>query len=236
MKKTSKRIVGSPKPSRRPRAPRRALSPAPHVRALVAFADVARRAKLRWYVFGAQAVNLHGFPRATADLDLTIELGKLSIADLIARLTKAGFELRFADPAFVQASRVIPIVHQASGLPIDLVIGGPGLEQRFLDEVELHSIERRTIPVLSVENLIVTKLLAGRPKDLEDVRELLAVRGRELAIARIEELLSLLERALDQSDLRSQFWQLRDEATGKPAKAPPPRPRSPRRARSRRAG
>jgi hypothetical protein len=195
----------------------------PHVRALVAFADLARRAKLRWYVFGAQAVNLHGFPRATADLDVTIDLGPMPVMQLIELLTKAGFEPRFADRAFVMATRVIPVVHAASRLPIDVVIAGPGLEQRFLDEVELHSIERHKIPVLSAENLIVTKLLAGRPKDLEDVRELLAIRGRDLSYAHIEDLLRILERALDQSDLVHLFERLRDESAGTPRTATPTR-------------
>jgi hypothetical protein len=54
--------------------------------ALVAFADVAKRLTLRWYVFGAQAVNLHGYPRTTADLDLTIDLGRLTPGALIAEL------------------------------------------------------------------------------------------------------------------------------------------------------
>ncbi len=199
----------------------------PHVGALVAFADVARRAKLRWYVFGAQAVNLHGFPRATADLDVTIELGTQTMSTLIGLLVKAGFEPRFADEAFAKATRVMPVVHLASGLPVDLVIAGPGLEQRFLDEVELHRIGRRQIPVLSAENLIVTKLLAGRPKDLEDVRELLAVRAGGLAYAQIDQLLTLVEQALDQHDLRPLFTRLRDEALhGAPALR---RKRSPRR-------
>ncbi|HEY0481818.1 MAG TPA: nucleotidyl transferase AbiEii/AbiGii toxin family protein [Kofleriaceae bacterium] len=180
--------------------------------ALVAFADVAEKLGLRWYVFGAQAVNLHGFPRATADLDLTIDLAELPPRALIAKLEKAGFSARFSDDEFIAATRVIPMVHRATKLPIDLVIAGPGLEQRFLDEVQLHPIGNRRVPVLSPENLIVTKLLAARPKDLEDVRELLASRGSSLHHDQIGELLALLEQALDQSDLTPLYQRLRDEA------------------------
>ena len=159
-------------------------------------------------MFGAQAVNLHGFPRATADLDLTIELGSRSVSDLIARLRKAGFEPRFADAEFMATSHVIPVSHRASGFPLDLVLAGPGLEQRFLDEVEHHRVDRHEIPVLSVEHLIVTKVLAGRPRDLEDVRELV-LRHTAVDHERIEATLKEVEDALGQSDLRPLYRSLR---------------------------
>jgi hypothetical protein len=215
-KKTSKPTTGSPRRSRaRPRTPpRRRAQAAPALEdALVAFADLAHRLGLRWYVFGAQAVSFHGFPRATADLDLTIDLAELAPRALIAELDRAGFTARFADDEFIAATRVIPIVHRATKLPIDLVLAGPGLEQQFLDEVQLQRVGKRRIPVLSPENLIVTKLLAARPKDLEDVRELIGSRGTSLDHARIRKLLTLLERALGQSDLVPLYQRLRDEAS-----------------------
>ena len=159
-------------------------------------------------MFGAQAVNLHGFPRATADLDITVDLGGRSIGSVIPKLRKAGFEPRFDDEEFMAASRVIPVGHRASGMPMDLVLAGPGLEQRFLDEVEHHRVDRQQIPVLSVENLIVTKILAGRPRDLEDVRELVS-RHAAIDHQRVETTLKDVEDALGQSDLRPLYRSLR---------------------------
>ncbi len=212
MKKTSKRTVASRKHSPAPRkpSPRRRRKPVrlAHEAALVAFAELAAARRLRWYVFGAQAVNLYGFPRATADLDLTIDLAPADLVAFVAELARAGFRARFPDLAFITAARVIPVVHVASGLPIDLVLAGPGLEQRFLDEVALLPMGRRKIPVLSPENLVVTKLLAGRPKDLEDIRELVA-RREDLDHPRVEALLCELEAALGQSDLLPLYRRLR---------------------------
>jgi hypothetical protein len=220
--KTSKRTAASRKRSPRRPAPSRKRAPVRAAparraasakqspeRALAAFATLASREGLRWYLFGAQAVNVHGFPRATADLDITVDLDRHSPATLVAWLRKAGFEPRFVDDAFVAATRVIPVVHRDSSMPINVVLAGPGLEQIFLDEVVQHRIGRRTVPVLSIENLIVTKLLAGRPKDLEDVRELLALRGDSVDHARVDELLAQLEDALGQSDLRPKYRALR---------------------------
>ena len=201
---TSKPTSASRRRSKRPPSQR---TPRPPQTALVAFAKFAKKLGVRWYVFGAQAVNLYGFPRATADLDVTVELGKLDPIDVVARLRKANFTPRFEDAAFIAATRVIPVVHDASASPIDIVLAGPGLEVQFLDEVVLHSIGRIEVPVLSIENLIVTKLLAGRPKDLEDVRELLPI--RDVDHTHVERVLALVEAALDQSDLRAVYRRLR---------------------------
>lgn len=182
----------------------------PPEHAVLAFAALADRLHLRWYVFGAQAVNLHGFPRTTADLDVTLDLGDHDLPELRVALRRAGFDTREADDAFVLATRVLPVVHRATGLPVDLVLAGPGLEQIFLDEVDTWTIRRRKVCVLSVENLVVTKLLAGRPRDVEDVRELVARRD-DLDHAKVERLLELLEDALERSDLRSLYASLRTD-------------------------
>jgi hypothetical protein len=201
VKKTSRRTAAS-RPRSRGSRDRVALHP--HQSALVAFAELAQRTRLRWYVFGAQAVNLHGYPRATADLDVTVHL-EGNASTFVRALKQAGFEPRFADTAFIASTRVIPVVHRASGLPLDVVLAGPGLEQLFLDEVVLVPLEGHEIPILSIENLIVTKLIAGRPKDLEDVRELVARSKSTLDRAKVESVLKVVEEALDVSDLVGTF-------------------------------
>jgi hypothetical protein len=166
-------------------------------------------------LFGAQAIAIYGVQRTTADLDITIALGDRSLAELVKPLARAGFSARFADPDFAAATRVFPIVHDATGWPIDLVLAGPGLEELFLDSAQIHVIERRRIPVIAPEHLVVTKLLAQRPKDLEDIRGLLRV--ATIDHREVERLLAALEDALGQRDLRPLYATL-------VASAPRPRP------------
>ena len=61
------------------------------------------------------------------------------------------------------------------------------------------------IPLIDIEDLIIAKILGGRPKDIEDVRGLWRVRGHSLDEARIRGVLRLLEEALSQSDLVPAF-------------------------------
>jgi hypothetical protein len=200
VKKTSKRTSGS-----------RKRSPAPSrdapARVLAAFADLAKREGLRWYVFGAQAVNLYGFPRATADLDVTADLAGRDPREIVAALARAGFAARFHDPDFVAVTRVIPLVHRRTRFPIDLVLAGPGLEQLFLDDARVHRVGGRDVPVISPDHLVVTKLIAGRSKDLDDIRELLALAAVD--VKKVDALLAEVEQALGQSDLRPLFRELR---------------------------
>ncbi|MCP3958952.1 MAG: hypothetical protein GY719_13965 [bacterium] len=71
-----------------------------------------------------------------------------------------------------------------------------------MQRVRNVEIAQTTIPVISPEDLVVTKILAGRPKDLEDIRGILRERRESLDLDLIRETLHLLEQALGQSDLR----------------------------------
>lgn len=122
---------------------------------------------LRWYVFGAQAALVWGRPRLTTDVDVTVEC-TVPTRDLVAALEERGFSLRVdGTEAFIEATRVVPFEHRVSGLGLDVVLGGPGLEQLFLDHTVPVDVAGTTVPFISPEDLIVTKLLAGREKDID---------------------------------------------------------------------
>ena len=57
----------------------------------------------------------------------------------------------------------------------------------------------------------MAKVLAGRPKDIDDARGVWRVHGARLDAGRIESMLRLLEEALGQSDLLPVFRALRRE-------------------------
>ncbi|HEU4886443.1 MAG TPA: nucleotidyltransferase, partial [Thermoanaerobaculia bacterium] len=78
-------------------------------------------------------------------------------------------------------------------------------EEEFLQRALSVDIAGTTIPVISPEDLIVSKILAGRPKDIEDIRGVIHERRDSLDAGRIREVLRLLEQALTQSDLLPVF-------------------------------
>ena len=162
----------------------------------------------RWYLFGAQAVIIHGVPRLSADVDVTLALVPDAPDRFVRDMTAAGFTLRVDDPDFIRRTRVMPFAHLATGMPLDIVLAGSGLEDEFLRRARPMDVHGTTIPVIEIDDLIIAKVLAGRPKDLDDASALWRAHGGTLDAERIRGTLRLLEEALSQSDLVPAFEQL----------------------------
>jgi hypothetical protein len=168
----------------------------------------------RWYVFGAQAVILYGRPRLSADVDVTLALTPDAPERFSDDMGAAGFALRVEDPDFVRRTRVMPFVHLPTGMPLDIVLAGSGLEDEFLDRAVVTDVGGVAVPVIDLTDLIVAKVLAARPQDLDDARVLWRLHGETLDAGRIRRTLALLEEALSQSDLLPAFEAIASERTG----------------------
>jgi hypothetical protein len=161
----------------------------------------------RWYLFGAQAVALHGVPRVTADDDVTVEPTAAGTAPLVKRLVRAGFALQPVGDidSFVAQTRVLPFVHLATQTSFDVVLSGPGLEEEIHRRVVRRRLGRVDLRVIDVNDLLVLKMLASRPKDLEDVAALVRAAPDGLSRTAVIDRLREFERALDVSDLVQRF-------------------------------
>ena len=155
----------------------------------------------RWYVFGAQAAILRGAVRHTEDVDFTIDLAGRATRDLVDALATRGVALRVTDADdFIAATQVLPLVHRASGTPIDVVLAGSALEARFFDRAESITVDGVDIRVPCIEDLLVMKVLAARPKDLEDVAAIAAANPDHDAAA-VRETRREIEAAIEHDDL-----------------------------------
>jgi hypothetical protein len=205
---------------------------------LAALGRVMRRRRWRWYVFGAQAVVAYGRPRMTADVDVTVELAGSDVRDLITDLEKRGFELRFPlRDELLAEMRLLPMVHVPTAVPLDLVLAGRGLEEEFLSRSTLVDIGGVKVPMISVEDLIAVKILAGRRKDLEDVRGVLLEQRGRIDLDRTRDVLSSLQAVVGEDRLLPRLDRLLRAVTTKAApRLPasglaPPAPQGRRRSR-----
>lgn len=164
----------------------------------------------RWYVFGAQAVIAYGVPRLSADVDVTLQLEPEEPERFAADMKAAGFALRVDDPGFVRRTRVMPFIHVATAMPLDVVLAGSGLEDEFLGRARTVELGTIAVPLIDPEDLIIAKVLASRPKDIEDARSLWRLHGDSLDANRIRRTLKLLEEALGRSDLVPSFDSVAD--------------------------
>jgi len=168
--------------------------------ALRSLATVFDALGLGWFVFGAQAVAVRGAPRATQDVDVTVQVERGELARLVAALESEGLQHRYPEIAqkLLASGSVLPLVH-VSGMEVDLVLAGSGLEALAIERATRVRMDGVDVPVAHATDLVVMKVLAGRGKDLEDVRGILA--GGEVDLADARDLLGQLEEALGRSDL-----------------------------------
>ena len=137
------------------------------------------RENVSYAVIGGYAVGHHARPRATKDLDLLVSAS----GDNLERVARA-LEHFGAAPNVVSAIRVLgPTEVVYLGVPpvrIDILRSADGIDDvdATLARAVQASLGNLTIPVISLDDLIVNKRAAGRPQDLADVALLERVRGR----------------------------------------------------------
>jgi hypothetical protein len=154
--------------------------------------EALNRAEVRYIVVGGLATVLHGHARLTADIDLIIDLAPQEARKAIDALTRIGFRPRIpvaATDFAVEAKRrewirdknmrVFPLVDPDDPMrQIDLFADTPIDFGSLWARSEVMSLERTTVRVISVEDLIELKRLAGRPQDLADIEALEAILAR----------------------------------------------------------
>lgn len=163
-------------------------------------------------MFGAQAVIAYGVPRLSADVDVTVKLEPDDPQRFASAMQAAGFVLRVDDPEFIRRTRVMPFVHSATGMPLDIVLAGSGLEDEFLERARAVDFGGTAVPLIALQDLVIAKLLASRPQDLADAQSLWRIHGDSLDVRSIRRTLQLLQEALDQSDLLPSFDSIRSMA------------------------
>jgi hypothetical protein len=98
-------------------------------------------------------------------LDVTLALVPDAPEHFARDMHAAGFSLRVSDPDFVRRTRVMPFVHDATGMPLDVVLAASGLEDEFLQRAVPFDIGGTRVPIIELSDLIIAKILAGRPNE-----------------------------------------------------------------------
>jgi hypothetical protein len=159
--------------------------------------DGLNRARVRYLVVGGVAVVLHGHLRTTADLDLVLHLEHENLVRAMEALTDLGYRPRAPVPAeaFVDAGQRQTWIEEKDltvfslwnpdkpGLEVDLFVTEPFDFDRVYARALRVPLETTEATVISMEDLRAMKQGVGRPRDLEDLKALDALRAGEGPIA-----------------------------------------------------
>jgi hypothetical protein len=133
--------------------------------------------EIPYMVIGGQAVLLHGEPRLTRDIDITLGID----SDEVGRVVELAHQLQLTvltgEPeAFARRTMVLPARDPASGLLVDFIFSFSPYERQAIERAVTVKVEATEIRFAALEDLLIHKLVAGRPRDLEDVRSILVRR------------------------------------------------------------
>ena len=140
-------------------------------------------AAIPYMLVGSMASNFHGIPRSTRDADLVVQLAAGGLQRLAAELP-AGLLLE-RQGAFEAVTGTIRYLVTLAGSPFVCELfdlsDDPHDRARFARRLSARVLGREAF-VASAEDMVITKLrwvvAANRPKDREDIRNILAVQGQ----------------------------------------------------------
>lgn len=148
-------------------------------------------------IIGGVAVGLLSNPRATKDVDAVLLVDPAGIKSLIELAAIEGLTCRTEDPEkFATEFRMILLHHGESNVDVDIAIGALPFEEAMIRNAEEHIFDKSSVRLPRVEDLVVTKAIAGRPQDLADIDRLFSTHQKldtELILKTVAEFADLLE-------------------------------------------
>lgn len=139
---------------------------------------------LTYAVLGGLAARAHGIPRPTWDVDFTISVERNALPELFNAAEELGYVVPSAYRAgWVDAVGGMPIVKfgvaiSDRSVDIDVFLADSAYLKTVLSRREYAEVdETLKLAVVSPEDLIVLKVLSGRPRDAIDVQDVLFIQG-----------------------------------------------------------
>lgn len=141
------------------------------------FIHLADKYGVRMLLVGGGAVNFHGYQRHSADVDFWIDTSNANLDKLIKVFSEMGYVIESFPDKVINQEQNISVKFSPSDLNLELITRFSILksfDEAHADSV-LATVNDKNVfkwNVLSFEDLIDSKIRAGRNKDLLDVQEL----------------------------------------------------------------
>jgi predicted nucleotidyltransferase len=133
---------------------------------------------IRFAVIGGIAASIRGEPRSTLDVDLVLGCDVARGLQLVSQLATSEFEALFRDVGeVVERAFLLPVRHRMTKIKVDLALGISGFEQQAIERATSTWIGSVSVPIVSAEDLVILKIMAHRPRDLEDIGKILTRQG-----------------------------------------------------------
>jgi hypothetical protein len=134
-------------------------------------------------IIGGIAGIIHGSTRTTVDIDLTI-LAEVDQLEFILQLFAEDYISLQPDPLnFFQRCLFISLQHRRTKLRVDIAAALSGFERQVIERRQRLIYNDVEVSTCTVEDLIIMKLVAARPKDDLDLENLISLHRKSLNLA-----------------------------------------------------
>jgi len=169
-----------------------------------------KKNKIDYMIIGGQAVLIYGEPRLTKDIDITIGADIDRYEDVLKVVQNLKLKILPEDPyKFVKETMVLPLLDKETGIRIDLIFSFSEYEKEALRRVSKIKINNTFVNYISVEDLIIHKIISGRERDMEDLKAIL-IKNKKIDEKYILKWLKEFEKVLNRN-LRETFGKLKEK-------------------------
>ena len=124
---------------------------------------------VEYLLIGGYAVGYHGYPRATADIDVWVACNQSNADRIVEALKTFGFDVPELTPAlFLEEHRIVRMGRAPLRIEISMSIDGVEFEACYRERI-VDTIEGLEISIINLEHLKQNKRASGRLKDLADL-------------------------------------------------------------------
>lgn len=127
-----------------------------------------------YMIIGGQAVLFHGEPRFTKDIDITLGVDTSALERVKALISNLSLDILVNNiDDFVNKTMVLPSLDATSGIRVDLIFSYSLYERQAIERAVDAAFDTVSVRMASLEDVVIHKIIAGRPRDIEDIKSVL---------------------------------------------------------------
>ncbi len=128
-----------------------------------------------YMVIGGQAVLIYGEPRFTNDIDITLGVDSDKIDEVLSAVKDLSFTVLTENiKEFVKKTMVLPLKDPATNVRVDFIFSFSAFERYAIENAQAVLLDSRKVFFAKLEDIIIHKIVAGRARDIEDVKVIIS--------------------------------------------------------------
>lgn len=163
------------------------------------------RKDIPYMLIGGQAVLLYGEPRLTRDIDITLGIDTDKVKSIIFLAGELRLKILPENAEeFAHKTMVLPVMHEETGIRIDFIFSFSPYERQAIAKARKVRVLDRDVRFAAPEDVIIHKIVAGRARDIEDVRSII-LKITNLDLTYIRQWLNDFSIASGEDDIKERF-------------------------------